>query len=65
MLIDGRQDVPKDKKRALELAAAGAGMGCTHSKGALGRCIVIGAGVAKDVAKGLALARKSAAAGSG
>ena len=64
MLIEGRPDVPKDKKRAFKLAAAGAAMGCAHSKGALGRCLVIGAGVAKDVGKGLALARESAAAGS-
>ena len=39
-------------------------MGCAHSKGALGRCLVIGAGVAKDVGKELALASESAAAGS-
>jgi TPR repeat protein len=65
MLIDAKkQDVPKDEKRGFELAAAGAGMGCAHSKGALGRCLVDGAGVAKDVGKGLALARESAAAGS-
>jgi TPR repeat protein len=64
MLIWGRLDVPKDEKRALELAAAGAGMGCAHSKGALGRCLVAGIGVAQDAAKGLALGRESAAAGS-
>ena len=39
-------------------------MSCAHSKGALGRCLVSGSGVAKDVAKGLALGRESAAAGS-
>ena len=64
MLIDGRPGVPKDKKRGFNLAAAGAGMGCAHSKGALGRCYVFGQGVAKDVGKGLAFARESAAAGS-
>ena len=64
MLIAGVQDVAKDEKRAFELAAAGAGMGCAHSKGALSRCLIDGAGVAKDVVKGLALARESAAAGS-
>ena len=36
MLIEGRADVPKDCDRAFELAAAGAGMGCAHSKGVLG-----------------------------
>ncbi len=64
MLVDGRPDFPKDEKRAFELAAAGAAMGCAHSKGALGRCYVYGEGVAKDEAKGLALGRESAAAGS-
>jgi TPR repeat protein len=64
MLHEGKPDLAKDKQRALELAAAGAAMGCVHSKGALGYCLVIGAGVAKDVGKGLALGRESAAAGS-
>jgi len=64
MLFDGRPDVPKDEKRAFELASAGAAMGCAHSKGALGRCLIAGAGVAKDAGKGLALGRESAAAGS-
>jgi TPR repeat protein len=64
MLYEGRQDVPKDQKRAFELAAAGAGMGCAHSKGALGRCLAAGEGAAKDEGNGLALVRESAAAGS-
>jgi TPR repeat protein len=64
MMIDGRQCVAKDAKRAFELAAAGAAMSCVHSKGALGRCLFTGAVVAIDAGKGLALARESAAAGS-
>ena len=36
MLFWGRPDVPEDHKRAFELASAGAGMGCVHSKGVLG-----------------------------
>jgi TPR repeat protein len=64
MLNYGRPGVGKDDKRAFELAAAGAALGCAHSKGALGRCYVLGRGVAKDAAKGLALGRESAAAGS-
>ena len=64
MLIYGRPDLPKDHKRAFELAAAGAAIGCAQSKGALGDCYVDGVGVAKDVGKGLALGRESAAAGS-
>ena len=64
MLIDGRAGVTVDEKRAFELAAAGAALGCAHSKGALGRCYAYGLGVAKDAACGLALGRESAAAGS-
>jgi hypothetical protein len=64
MLIYGRPAVPQDEMRAFELAAAGAAMGCVHSKGALGSCLVLGIGVVQDARKGLALARESAAAGS-
>jgi hypothetical protein len=64
MLVEGRPGVAKDEKRAFELAAAGAALGCPHSKGALGRCYAYGRGVAKDAARGLALGRESAAAGS-
>jgi TPR repeat protein len=38
MLLEGRPDVPRDKKRAFELAAAGAAMSCAHSKGMLSIC---------------------------
>jgi TPR repeat protein len=64
MLIDGRQGVPQDHQRAFELAAAGAALGCAHSKGALGRCFFTGFGVTQDERKGLALGKESAAAGS-
>jgi TPR repeat protein len=64
MLIDGRPGVAKDEKRAFELAKAGAALGCAHSKGALGRCYLVGEGVAANVGKGLALGRESEAAGS-
>jgi hypothetical protein len=64
MLIEGRPGVAVEKKRAFELAAAGAALGCAHSKGALGLCYVRSYGVAKGVARGLALGRESAAAGS-
>ena len=59
MLFEGRQDVAEDRERAFEFASVGAALGCAHSKGALGRCIVW-----RDPAKGLALGRESAAAGS-
>jgi hypothetical protein len=64
MLFEGRQDVSKHKTRAFEVAAAGAALGCAHSKGALSRCLVLGVGVARSLARGLALGRESAAAGS-
>jgi hypothetical protein len=64
MLISGRPGVAVDVKRGFELAAAGAALGCAHSKGALGRCYINGWGVATDKARGLALGRESEAAGS-
>jgi TPR repeat protein len=64
MLIEGRHDVEKDHRRAFELASAGAAMGCAHSIGVLSQCYVTGVGVSKHVAKGLVLARDSAAGGS-
>jgi hypothetical protein len=64
MLIEGRAGVGVDEKRAFALAAAGAALGCAHSKGALGLCYLYGYGVAEDVARGLALGRESEAAGS-
>jgi TPR repeat protein len=64
MLIDGRAGVAKDRERGFAMAAAGAALGCAHSKGALGLCYFGGYGVAKDEARGLALGRESVAAGS-
>jgi TPR repeat protein len=64
MLVDGRAGMGKNLKRAFSFAAAGAALGCAHSKGAVGHSYVGGYGVAQDVARGLALGRESAAAGS-
>jgi TPR repeat protein len=64
MLMDGRPGVAMDRKGAFELAAAGAALGCAHSKGVLACCFIAGFGVAADEARGLALGRESAAAGS-
>jgi TPR repeat protein len=64
MLIEGRQDLPKDLRRAFKLASAGASMGCAHSKGALGRCYFSGYGIVQNYAKAYALGKESAAAGS-
>jgi TPR repeat protein len=65
MLIGGRAGVAKVVKRTFAFAAAGAALGCAHSKGVLGRCYVMGYGVRYfDHARGLSLGRESAAAGS-
>jgi hypothetical protein len=64
MLVEGRAGVAVDVKRGFALAAAGAALGCAHSKGALGWCYLNGDGVAEDVARGLALGRESEATGS-
>ena len=63
MLYWDTPEVPVHRKRAFELAAAGAGMGCAHSTGELGGCYAYVAGEAENKAKGLALGRDSAAAG--
>jgi TPR repeat protein len=64
MLIDGRGDVAKNEKQAFKFAAAGAALGCAHSKGMLGCCYIYGVGVEEDEERGLALGRESEAAGS-
>jgi hypothetical protein len=64
LLIDGKFGVPKNFKRAFEIALAGCQLNCVHSQAALARCYFAGHGVAKDVDLGLHLARESAAAGS-
>jgi TPR repeat protein len=64
MLVDGRAGVAKDYRRAFAFASAGAALDCAHSKGALGLCYVYGHSIAQDFARGLALGRESAAAGS-
>jgi TPR repeat protein len=64
LLIEGRKFLIKNEKRAFEFASYGAALDCVHSKGVLGYCLVYGVGVSKDVERGLALARVSAAAGS-
>jgi TPR repeat protein len=64
MLIEGRQGVQKDVKKAFELASSGATLGCYHSKGTLSICYLAGLGVAQDSPKALSFARTSAREGS-
>jgi TPR repeat protein len=61
MLFTGNLSVLRDLKRASEVASAGVALGCAHSKGVLSKFLIFGA---KDVERGLVLARESAAAGS-
>jgi hypothetical protein len=63
LLIEGRRFVNKDLKLACRFAQLGAELGCAHSKGVLGYCLISGKG-ASNVVDGLKLARESLAAGS-
>ena len=60
MLMEGREGVAKDRKRAFELVEEGARLGCHQCQGVLARCYAGGLGCAKDAARSLALARASA-----
>ena len=42
MLLDGRNGVPKDHRRAFELVEEGARLGCHHCQGLLAECYKIG-----------------------
>jgi TPR repeat protein len=64
MLIDGREGVAMDHKRAFELVEEGTRLGCCHSQGVMARCYAGGFGCSKDAARSLALARASAGEGS-
>ena len=41
ILIEGRHNVPKDEKRAFEIASAGEKLNCPHSKGVFGYCVLL------------------------
>jgi len=67
MLIDGRKGVPRDAKRAFQLAKEGTELGSMDSKGVLGRCYVQGVGLdqnQENMIIGLELAKESADANS-
>jgi len=59
MLIDGKEGVAADQKRAFKLVEEGARLGCHHCQGVMARCYLYGYGCAKDAARLLALARAS------
>jgi TPR repeat protein len=63
MLKEGRPGLPKDRKRAHELASTGANLGCVHCKGWLAYDLVFG--LDPEVSQiGMILAEESAKAGS-
>ena len=64
MLINGREGVAKDRKRAFELVEEGTRLGCCHSQGVMALCYAGGFGCSEDGARSLALARASAGEGS-
>jgi TPR repeat protein len=64
ILLEGRKGVPKNLKRAFDLASIGAEFGCPHCKGVLARCYLAGYGCQLDLALAERLAQESADAGS-
>ncbi len=64
MLLDGREGVAMDKKRAFELAEEGARLDCHDCQGVVARCYWGGFGCSADEPRSLALARASAGKGS-
>jgi len=64
MLIEGREGVAVDRKRACGMVEEGARLGCHHCPGVLARYYLFGFGCAKYAARSLALARASADEGS-
>jgi TPR repeat protein len=64
LLLDGREGVAKDVKRAFELVQHGSSMGCPHCIGVLSSCHWGGLGCEVNKALSWQLASSSAAAGS-
>jgi TPR repeat protein len=64
LLIDGREGVAMDKKRAFELVVEGAHLGCHHCQGVLAYCYRSGCGCIQDSARSLELALESSGRGS-
>lgn len=63
MLIEGRPGVPKDPKKAFEIATQGKIIKCVHSIGVLGRCYLMSIGCSPNIKLGDALACYSAEIG--
>jgi len=64
LLIEGREGVAKDRKRAFKLAEEGARLGCHHCRGVMAYCYLHSRGCRKDAARSMELARESSGRGS-
>jgi hypothetical protein len=64
LLIDGREDVDKDRNTAFTLVVEGASFGCHHCQGVMAYCYWYSYGCLKDAARSLELARESSKKGS-
>ena len=64
MLIEGREGVAVNHRRAFVVVEDGARLGCHHCQGMMSRCYLGGYGCGKDADRSVALARTSAARGS-
>ncbi len=64
LLVDGREGVAKDHKKAFELAEQGARLGCHQCQGVLSFCYWGGCGCEVDDVRSLELARESSRKGS-
>jgi TPR repeat protein len=64
IMIDDREGVAKDYKKAFELVEEGARFGCHHCQGVLSDCYLLGYGIRPDEARSLELARESSGKGS-
>jgi hypothetical protein len=64
LLLDGREGVAKDRKRAFELVEEGTRLGCHHCQGVMAECYLNGLGCTKHEALSLKFARESSEVGS-
>jgi TPR repeat protein len=64
ILLDVREGVAKDYKKAFELVEEGARLGCHHCQGVMAECYRCGRGCVRDTSRSLELARESSGKGS-
>jgi TPR repeat protein len=64
LLIDGREGIAKNRRKAFELAQEGTGLGCHHCQGVMALCYLRGYGCDRDDVRSLELACESSGLGS-